>query len=145
MRSGLASRPGDSPRSGPRSGNPPRVLVVDDHEAFRDLICHLLRSAGYEVAAAATRSEALTLAAPGEQLDLVLMDVRLREESGIRAAREIQMSRPGLPVVYMSGHPRHVAMVAADDPFLEKPFSPDELLALVATGLELRPGNRSER
>jgi CheY-like chemotaxis protein len=141
MTAGLASRPGESSGRAARAGPGPRILVVDDHDVFRGVICSLLRGAGYEVASAATRDEALALAAPEERLDLLLVDVRLRADLGPHVVGEILTKRSQLPVIYMSGYERPVALVGAEEPFLRKPFSPEELLSMVASALRLDPGD----
>jgi len=115
-------------------------LVVEDNDVFREVVCYLLRGAGYQVAGAATRSEALVLAAPTERLDLLLVDVRLRGDLGPEVVGEILAKRSQLPVIYMSGYERPSALVGAEEPFLRKPFSPDELLSMVASALRLGPG-----
>jgi DNA-binding NarL/FixJ family response regulator len=79
-----------------------RVLIVDDHTAFRAATRELLERRGHEVAAeAASGVEALDAAARLE-LDLVLLDVRLDDESGVDVARALATARPGLAVVLMS-------------------------------------------
>ena len=75
-----------------------RLLVVDDHEVVRQGLAALLnrREAFQVVAEAGTVEEAL-LAVDRFAPDLVIMDVRLPDGSGIEACREIRCRAPGHP------------------------------------------------
>jgi two-component system response regulator DevR len=79
---------------------PLRLLVVDDHEVVRQGLVSLLdRREGFEVVAqAGSVAESLDAAARFEP-DLVIMDVRLPDGSGIEACREIRTARPETRVI----------------------------------------------
>lgn len=99
------------------SEQPPRILrllVVDDHEVVRRGLVSLLdRRAGFEVVAqAGSVAESISLAALHEP-DLVIMDVRLPDGSGIEACREIRASRPGTRVVMLTSYPDEEAVLSA--------------------------------
>jgi len=93
---------------------PLRLLVVDDHEVVRQgLVALLDRRAGFEVVAqAASVAEAITGAALHEP-DLVIMDVRLPDGSGIEACREIRAARPETRVVMLTSYPDEEAVLSA--------------------------------
>ena len=93
---------------------PLRLLVVDDHEVVRQgLVALLDRRAGFEVVAqAGSVAEAITVAALHEP-DLVIMDVRLPDGSGIEACREIRAARPGTRVVMLTSYPDEEAVLSA--------------------------------
>ena len=80
-----------------------RMLVVDDHEVVRQGLVSLLdRRSGFEVVAqAGSVAEAISQAARFEP-DLVVMDVRLPDGSGIEACREIRAARPDTRVVMLT-------------------------------------------
>ena len=99
------------------SEQPPRtlrLLVVDDHEVVRRGLVSLLdRRAGFEVVAqAGSVAESISLAALHEP-DLVIMDVRLPDGSGIEACREIRAARPGTRVVMLTSYPDEEAVLSA--------------------------------
>lgn len=78
-----------------------RVLVVDDHEPFRDALASLLsETAGFVVVAAVGTGEESVVAVPELRPALVLMDVHLPRLSGIDAARVIT-GRTDAPVVLL--------------------------------------------
>ena len=89
-----------------------RVLVVDDHPEALEAICELLEAHGHDVAAVADGRAALkqcSLRTP----DLVLVDVRLGDESGFDVARALVSAHVGLQVVLMSMNPADRSAVSA--------------------------------
>jgi len=93
---------------------PLRLLVVDDHEVVRQgLVALLDRRAGFEVVAqAGTVTEAIAQAARFEP-DVVVMDVRLPDGTGIEACREIRAARPETRVVMLTSYPDEDAVLSA--------------------------------
>ena len=93
---------------------PLRLLVVDDHEVVRQGLVSLLdRRAGFEVVAqAGSVAESIALATRHEP-DLVIMDVRLPDGSGIEACREIRAARPETRVVMLTSYPDEEAVLSA--------------------------------
>ena len=85
---------------------PLRLLVVDDHEVVRQGLVSLLdrREHFQVVAEAGTAAEAVEMARKFEP-DLVVMDVRLPDGSGIEACREIRAEFPGTRVVILTSYP----------------------------------------
>jgi len=99
----------------PPSHQPPyRLLVVDDHEVVRQgLVALLDRRAGFQVVAeAGTVSEAIA-AARKFRPDLVIMDIRLPDGSGIEACREIRAELPETRVVILTSFPDEEAVLSA--------------------------------
>jgi two-component system, NarL family, response regulator DevR len=97
-----------------RTDRPLRLLVVDDHEVVRQgLVALLDRRAGFDVVAqAGTVAESLAAAARFEP-DVVVMDVRLPDGSGIEACREIRSARPETRVVMLTSYPDEEAVLSA--------------------------------
>ena len=91
-----------------------RLLVVDDHEVVRQgLVAMLQRRPGFQVVAeAGTAAEAVEMARR-HQPDLVVMDVRLPDGSGIEACREIRAEMPGTRVVILTSYPDEDAVLSA--------------------------------
>ncbi len=91
-----------------------RVLVVDDHEVVRaGLVAMLDRRPGFQVVAeAGTVAESIDMARRF-QPDLVIMDVRLPDGSGIEACREIRAEVPGARVVMLTSYPDEEAVFSA--------------------------------
>jgi two-component system response regulator DevR len=93
---------------------PLRVLVVDDHEVVRQgLVALLDRRAGFEVVAqAGTVAESIAQATLHEP-DVVVMDVRLPDGTGIEACREIRAALPQTRVVMLTSYPDEEAVLSA--------------------------------
>jgi len=110
------------------------VLVVDDEPAVRKVIAAALRRRGYRVLDAA-EGDAARERFLGEDVGLVISDVLLPGRSGVELARELIALRPDLKVLLITGYtPRDLVehdAELADFPFLEKPFSVDELTSTV--------------
>ncbi|MDP9251325.1 MAG: response regulator transcription factor [Chloroflexota bacterium] len=93
---------------------PLRLLVVDDHEVVRQgLVALLDRRTGFEVVAQAESVAEAIAKAARHQPDLVIMDVRLPDGSGIEACREIRAARPETRVVMLTSYPDEEAVLSA--------------------------------
>ena len=85
---------------------PTRVLVVDDHPVVRQGL-RLLLSQEDDMAVTAeaeTVRQALRVAAGDEPPDVVIVDISLRNESGIELVKELKLRHPKLPVLVLSMH-----------------------------------------
>lgn len=108
------------------------VLVVEDEDLVRELACGILERSGYEVLEAGTFDEAIRLGRshPGD-VDVILCDVVMPRRSGPQICEAIAESRPGVKVLYMSGYPVELidrrGLLPDGAPFIQKPFTPDEL------------------
>jgi two-component system nitrogen regulation response regulator NtrX len=118
----------------------PRILVVDDEKNIRRTLRMVFEGPGYDVVEAGSAEEALQRL-DEEDIDLVVLDVRLPEMGGIEALGQIR-KRPGfdaMPVIMISGHASlaeavcSVQLGATD--FLEKPLDRDRVLVCVENAL----------
>ncbi|HET8673821.1 MAG TPA: response regulator [Thermoleophilaceae bacterium] len=108
-----------------------QVLVVDDEPQILRALRVILRNAGYEVATAATKSEALD-AVSVRPPDAMVLDLVLPDGSGVDVTSEVR-SWSSLPIIVLSavGDEREKVRaldVGADD-YITKPFGTEELLA----------------
>ncbi len=91
-----------------------RLLVVDDHEVVRQgLVALLDRRDGFQVVAEAGTVAEATDAARRFQPDIVIMDVRLPDGSGVEACREIRAELPATKVVMLTSYPDEEAVLSA--------------------------------
>lgn len=101
--------------SDPTPARPPlRLVVVDDHEVVREgLVALLSRRDEFQVVAeAGTVAESLAAVRRFEP-DLVVMDVRLPDGSGIEACREIRAEYPAIRIVMLTSYPDEEAVLSA--------------------------------
>ena len=108
------------------------ILVVEDEDAIRTLVCGVLKKSGYSVLEAKNGAQALLLAEPySGGIDLLISDVVMPSMGGAELAEKLIASRPGIKVLFMSGYADHTLMVDGllnlNAAFLEKPFVPTTL------------------
>ena len=78
------------------------ILVVDDEAQIRELLCIYLMKQGFRVSTAATSQE--TLRVLGQTpVDLVVLDIGLADEDGLKLLAEIKKNHPSLRVVMLTG------------------------------------------
>ena len=122
-----------------RSGKALTILVVDDEEGVRKVTDRALRLAGHRVLLASTAEEAFALLASDEDVDVILLDYRLRESSGREMLEEMLARGLRQPVVLCSGFTEGDVGSPSEFPnlraFLSKPFTIDELHAAVAAAV----------
>ena len=84
---------------------PIRVLVADDDARVLELVAEQLAASGHEVIARAASGRGAVEQAARHAPDVVVLDVRMPDGSGIEAAREIAAASPATAVVLFTGHP----------------------------------------
>jgi PAS domain S-box-containing protein len=130
----VADAPAESgrPEAIPEMGGTETVLVVEDQAEVREYAAAALRAYGYQVMEAANAEEALVICErEGERIGLVLTDVVMPGLSGRELADRLKTLRPGMKVLFMSGHTDdimvHHGVLRKEAGFIQKPFSPDVL------------------
>ena len=120
-----------------REGKPRLVLVVDDDEMIRRLVRAVLEADEFEVAEARDGTSALQLASATEP-SVVVLDVMMPGLDGVEVCRRLDHDKVKVVILTARDDPKleAEAKLAGADAFMTKPFSPIELLDLVA---ELMP------
>lgn len=115
------------------------VLVVDDEESIRNLLKRILEGAGYSVTAVASGKEALFKVSLGE-VELVLLDVKMPEMSGIEVLSRLAVESPDVCVIMVTSvvdtKTAVEAMKLGAYEYITKPFERDEVLQKVLVALE---------
>jgi len=115
------------------------VLVVEDEPGVRELITVVLARAGHEVVAVEGPHAALAALHRQPLITLMLVDVIMPEMDGYQFVAEARKSAPGVQVIFMSSFAPDAARQAPRDRFLAKPFSVEQLTALVEETLAAPP------
>ena len=119
------------------------VLVCEDDELVRILLQTILTENGYRVLSASKPDEALSLAAAhGADIDVLVTDVIMPQLSGPELVERLEETRPGLPVLLLSGYPAETIRnrpLPAGSLFLQKPFDELSLLGRIRTLLDQEP------
>jgi len=117
-----------------------KALVIDDEQIVLDSVSKILKDENYEVDVSLSGREGLNQAIQKEY-DIVLTDIRMPDIGGMRVLRDVKRAKPSLPVVIITGYASVKSAVqamklgAAD--YIEKPFTPDQLLKAVNAALDM--------
>lgn len=113
-----------------------QILVVEDDPVVRPIISKILQKHGYKVIEAQSGEEALEIAETEHcNLDLIITDVTLPGITGVEFAHRFKAFCPDKPFIFSSGYTelatndRH--LLPRDAEFIEKPFSPSQLMAKI--------------
>jgi two-component system cell cycle sensor histidine kinase/response regulator CckA len=122
-------------------GGHARVLLVEDDDRVRAMMAMILRGRGYEVVERQTGAEALLLCEHDpETFDLLISDVVLARIGGIEMACRLNLTRPQMKVLLVSGYTVNVnalnEAMASGCGFLAKPITPTRLLDKVRSVLD---------
>ena len=116
-----------------------RLLVVDDEATIRELLAGSLRFAGYEVATAASGTEAVRAAAAARP-DLILLDVMMPDGDGFETVQRLRDGNQDVPVIFLTARDevsdRVNGFALGADDYVTKPFSLDEVLARIRAVLK---------
>jgi CheY-like chemotaxis protein len=125
---------GSGDHAGPRKQT---ILLVEDEDPIRKLMCGVLEREGYEVLACGHPAEGIAVSKRlGRQIDLLLTDMDMPEMNGREMADRIHAILPQLPVVFISGSGEHALpqeeQVDTKFEYLQKPFTLQALKQKVA-------------
>jgi DNA-binding NtrC family response regulator len=113
----------------------PRILVVDDDPAMREMLVCMLECSGYDAVSALDADDAL-FALQARPFAAVVCDLHMPRRDGFSLLRAVPWVRPGTPVVLMtsfgSAETRAEAERAGAGAYLSKPFSSARLLEAIA-------------
>jgi two-component system, cell cycle sensor histidine kinase and response regulator CckA len=117
------------------------VLVVEDEDAVRLIVRRVLESQGYDIIEARDGNDALRICGQHDgELHLVLSDVIMPGMGGRELARALATSRPGLPILFMSGYNDDGELAGAvgdlEPGVLAKPFTAETLARQVREALD---------
>jgi CheY-like chemotaxis protein len=103
------------------------ILLVDDAEEVRSLVCDVLWQEGYTVLEAGDGDEALPLArSHSSPIDLLITDIQMPRLGGIEFSCTFKRYHPEACVLFISGS--YEPLLDPSLPFLQKPFTPEDLV-----------------
>jgi DNA-binding response OmpR family regulator len=116
--------------------NPPdpvRLLIVEDDERLAQGLCRNLELEGFETSRVGTGEDALeTLASPGNEPDLVVLDIMLPGIDGLEVCRRLRVDDNDLPILFLTARgsdaDRLLGLRLGADDYLTKPFLVEELV-----------------
>jgi two-component system, NtrC family, nitrogen regulation response regulator NtrX len=115
------------------------ILIIDDEQSWCQILNNTLEYVGYKVNIAQNGKTALSLI-KSNAYDLLLIDLKLPDMSGLDVLKEAVQIRPKIPVVMISGQGTIQAAIEATKygayDFLEKPVNSDRMLLTIRNALE---------
>ncbi len=114
---------------------PQRILVVDDEPQIREMLSMYFTQQGYETASATDSTETLQIVADGN-VDVVVLDIGLAEEDGLKLLGKLKATHPELRVIMLTGMGfvedlLHEAQQHGADGYVSKVLPLDELLGAI--------------
>ncbi len=106
---------------------PARILLVDDHAAFRSEFIDCFTE--YDIIEACNGEEALDIMRRPDRIDLVILDIMMPGMDGIQVLGEIRKINPGVGIIIQTGYDAKElslnALMGEADDYLEKPLNID--------------------
>jgi two-component system, sensor histidine kinase ChiS len=124
------------------------ILVVDDDALNRKVLINYLSFRDYRVSEAGSGEDAIAIIEKAKDVDLVLLDIMMPKISGYETCKRLRMAYPTheLPIIFLTARNQTNDLVMGFDvggnDFLTKPIEKEELLARVATHLQLLDASR---
>ena len=124
------------------------ILIVDDEASLRQTLARILQRAGFEVTTSSNGSEALALLTQHE-FDLVYLDIRMPDISGLEVLKTIHARYPELPVILFTAQPDLNSAVEAlrsgAIDYLLKPLKPQTIIERTRSILSNKQKERRKR
>lgn len=112
-----------------------RVVIAEDDDDMRDVLCDLVSSLGVDVESASSGLDLGVLLTDDRPVDLLITDERMPWMTGCQVAQSARKSGLGMPIIVVTGFPDDALCSEVDQlgsaVLLPKPFRPEELLSLV--------------
>jgi DNA-binding NtrC family response regulator len=120
------------------------ILIVEDEAQVRVLSESFLQEQGHQTLSAATPDEATAVLVDSDNIDILFADIELQGDvqAGLSLAQKAIEKQPDLRVLYTSCHPITDGMKALfveGSAFLPKPYTIDQLQAVLAVGFGVKP------
>lgn len=120
-----------------------KILVADDEQRIRRLVCDFLKASGYDCVEAEDGSEAVELFKEDKEIDLVVCDIMMPGMDGWEVTKQIRR-RSDVPIIVLTARTQEfdelVSFESGADDFVTKPFSPTVLVKRIEALLKRSEG-----
>jgi len=124
-----------------------KIIVADDEQLIRRLVCDFLKKEGYETLEAEDGSQAISLYNKNPDVKLMILDIMMPEIDGWEVCRRIR-KKSDVPIILLTARSQEfdelVGFEAGADDYVTKPFSPTVLVQRVKALLKRRGFNPEE-
>jgi DNA-binding response OmpR family regulator len=121
--------------------NRPRILLIDDEDAFRETIRKLLTRRGFDLSTASDGSQGIREVLRGG-VEVAVLDVKMPGLDGIETLRELKRIQPDLEVIILTGHllksTEQEGLKLGAYAYLTKPCTVPDLVATIMKALDAR-------
>ena len=117
------------------------VLLAEDQDSIRDVLCEFLESKGYKVLSAQNGRQAVDIAEQyPESIDVLVTDVIMPQIRGLELAKRVTVLHPDIRVIFMSGYSEDALvenrlLFERSMTLIQKPFDPEELAQKIRESL----------
>jgi len=114
-----------------------KILIVDDSESIREVVCFTLENAGFQVFKGVDGLDALSVLNANAPVDLIITDLHMPNMDGISFIREVRGNDAYkfVPILFLTTESQNDKKMAAKDAgatgWIVKPFVPEKLLAAI--------------
>jgi DNA-binding NtrC family response regulator len=134
--------------SAPALPQHPTVLVFDDEDDLRDVMCRMLERRGFTTLPTGDPDDAVSVCRQHDgEIHVLLADLGMPDGTGVELARVATAVRPDMRVLYVSGLPKDAAVrqgiVDDDATVVQKPFTTDSLVTAVRDALSASAGSHA--
>lgn len=115
-----------------------KILIVDDSESIREVVCFTLENAGFQVFKGVDGVDALTVLEANAPVDLIITDLHMPNMDGIDFIRNVRANDAYkfVPILFLTTESQNDKKMAAKEAgatgWIVKPFVPDKLLAAIS-------------
>ncbi len=114
---------------------PAQILIVEDNDMSRKLMCSILETKGYKVLTAIDGEDALRVIGENK-IDLALVDLNMEPMGGFEFVQRLTLKSLKIPVAIITGDDASDVLVKANElgvvQLLKKPVEPERLIEIVA-------------
>jgi nitrogen-specific signal transduction histidine kinase len=139
----MQARPEQAAATASRNEAVATIILVEDDKGIRDLLMRALARAGFRVLPVDDGERALDLLRRNADTSIIVSDLMLPGMTGAELMQHVRGTHPHVRTVLMSGYSSHDLALSPDVVFVEKPFTPDDLISAIR-GI-IPPQSRNEK
>lgn len=115
-----------------------KILIVDDSESIREVVCFTLENAGFEVHKGVDGLDAVQVLNANAPFDLIITDLHMPNMDGIEFIKQVRANEAFkfVPILFLTTESQNDKKMAAKDAgatgWIVKPFVPEKLLAAIS-------------
>ncbi|MFP4025057.1 MAG: transporter substrate-binding domain-containing protein [Thiohalospira sp.] len=122
------------------SWNGKTILIAEDEESNYKFLEMLLKNKGLKLLHASTGNETIEICKKNNNIDLILMDIKMPGMNGLEATMKIKQLNPNIPIIIQTAYAMHdderLSLQAGCDGYIAKPIKKEKLLTIISKWLD---------